>query len=362
MNVVEEIKQQIVSLYTDFKLLEGKGRGTLDEVQLAGYGEAPIISCLGKTKIISKFSNNEYSFIGSFPDEEPNHLVVEDLTVEFFYNSPVYILSDQGLIRYVASSYDYKAVVREHEFNYWPELVRRSLKNGELSIPWELPELARTYKRHRTAPTNPSSELDKAFLSINSLLEFRNYEIPRSLAVLSSINPYILAVPNQIVVNGETIKIDRESSDRDNATLNNLAGCPIPMPAVVISEATRVPLEKSYISRSDGIVKASGTVVESPIEAYIWGRNKVHFPNRLNVVSRSGLAASFFSTVGLGAVASQLNHSADSRDPVLIGVAVSATVGMTWFVSNLIFAPIVYVERYVKGNGNMKLWMKGYEM
>jgi hypothetical protein len=369
--------------------------------------------------------------------------IVGDITVEAQYNEPTFVFSRDGLFDAV-SRYSYKLEVRNEGSNrltfkdeYWTRILDHYVKTGN----WDAGpknwmrnfneqvieiELGNTLnKRHggnreflsmfshlrgrrmseEVTGDIGNMKLSEAIESAKTTKEvYDSSANNKCVTVLKSIQPFVLAKPDKVKVSGEDMKLYFCGADYYEGTnfkgfgsgsmeLYADRGIPsIPLPAVVNSINSEIPLTKADVRRSDGMTKANETLIKDSSDIYIEGSDTIKIGRHnlakniaksaalypVNVVLSAAVVTAAAELVlglgynGIAEVGSWIFKYPHSQWQAMWDIGVS---GMNptnpWGMANYAFSAgsnlysksrdILRTGKEVKGDGDMNLWLKGYE-
>ena len=463
MKTAEKSGKRIKSTFNDLKNFNLIG----DRVHYAGKGQTTFIKNTG-TSFISyspdEISVDIYGGIldvnrwkdSSGPDVDKNGLgmgkinIVGDMSVESTYNKPTFIFSRDGLFNEV-SKYSYRIELQQEETGkttfsdeYWTRLLERYVNHGD----WDAgpDEFLRDFhKEYMTSKqrikTKKSSEKNRMEneISVWPLLSLRDRRMnspgmgtvdqmkfdesiesamdtkivydnspdKNHIAVLDSIRPFTLAVPDKINVKGKNLKMyyeDKEFLGKDDfkglfdGSIELYTNEKFPsykLPVSVNTSNSQFELRNSHIRRSDGISKPKNTLIKSASEIYIEDANEIDIrTDRKKMAKYLGKRAAYSPVgvvagclgmtllveaiwgVGWNSVLEAGSYIGGYDNPFVDNIVNIAKTGMNplsypWGMGNYLFNGAKYVNntarnvrrmgKRVYGDGDMDIWLKGEE-
>ena len=438
MSTVEDIRNEIKTLYNDLTTLKFEQ----EPVRFAGTGKAQFVKNEGPTSVIydsSEFMTNARELLikGQISSESAlpklggnvdflykHHLgngevnVLGELSVEVVYNSPNYVFSRDELLKSVAN-YSHLVEVKnangkvKKRYQYWPNILEHFAKNGDFDLnpkEWledlknrvsrvfndegsltnnRKPSLRqyRNRSREKKYENTEDMKFEEAIMSADTVRSvYESSPTKNCITVLGSINPFLLAQPEKIVIKGDNMRLyyvgEKPFKARVRGSIEIYSDEEFPsfeLPVAINSRFSEIPLTDSKVMRSDGIPKSQNTLIKSPVEMYIEDSNEIKVRRDTRGLMKEGGKILLLSYPFTGATLLTLLGFGSwyyGHQYFYEGISLEKMMGLfhqfldlfpVFYLTGFGFAvvhrsrDILRLPKKVGGNGNMNILLKGYE-
>ena len=384
------------------------------EYRYAGFGRSEYFSsgledggrtsiARGSNYLLEDVSSGFYIGDGESDSFGNSTVVVKgDFTSKAVFKNNVVVLPRDRLIRAVAKGYSQVAKFRNRgEKEFWTNMLLHYLKRGtfDFKSSWWLERKVDFSDEKEEESYRRATEAAKTLKAVMGYAD--DY---RSVVVLSQLDPYTIAVPDGIEIEGRYSFVAHSSSGfRNDVVVENAQGrlllrpenpakyCSIKIPCVVETDSIEMPNRENDIVRTDGLRKKghgkratllregkSQVLIEDVGRAYT-GVNIIDVRDGLCRASRyttKGVlcGGGILGVVGgmLGAVYYGLKDLSDGtidagfgyglgetvKDWAIIGALIGAGLGGS-IVASILKGDRIPYERKIFGNPSMSYCIKG---